>query len=75
MDKYLKWFEYGYMSSRDNAFGIGKNIYRVLLEYRTSKKPYTTRNVLKGDGNGTIMRLAPIAMFFNEDEVEENILI
>ena len=63
MNKYVKWYKEGYMTPNGKCVDIGMGTLRALSFYQITKNPY-----LFGDenslGNGSIMRLAPIPMFF-----------
>lgn len=65
--KYLSWFRRGYMSSNGVCFDIGNTV-RTALEYFEM-----TGEALAGStdpntaGNGSIMRLAPVPMFYFPD--------
>lgn len=62
MDKFTKWFLYGYRSSVDHSVGIGQQTSLCLLMYGRHKTiPKGTRNTNRA-GNGPIMRLAPIVI-------------
>jgi ADP-ribosyl-[dinitrogen reductase] hydrolase len=67
MSKYLAWYEDGYMCTRAKIFDIGLTVEKALLHYRITKNPYSG---LVGDvysGNGSLMRLAPIAIYYSND--------
>lgn len=69
IQRYVKWLEEGYMSSRDRAFGIGGTTLKAIQTYRV-----TGKNVVDADesasGNGGIMRLAPVPLLYrNRDEI------
>lgn len=70
MSKYLKWYRNGYMSTRDNCFDIGNTTRNAIRAFEHSKNmiPYTNTGTRDSNGNGTIMRLAPIVMKFAGDE-------
>src|SRR6056297_341017 len=62
MDRYVKWFENGYLSSKKRAFGIGRNTSLAITDYiKENKLPPQRENAA---GNGSIMRLAPIPMYY-----------
>jgi ADP-ribosylglycohydrolase len=68
MDKYVSWCDYGYMSSNGECFDIGNTVAGALDLYKRSKNPFSG---LEGDeysGNGSLMRLAPIAIAFYKDK-------
>ena len=77
MQKYCKWDEEGYMSSTGDCFDIGNTTLRALNNFRSKGEPYSGFDENESAGNGSIMRLAPIPMFFvnqPEDALKFSIL-
>lgn len=68
MNKWILWFKTGYMSTRNHCFDIGGQTSYALNHFIRYKKLLTGESYNAG-GNGTIMRLAPIAEYF--DSIEE----
>ena len=68
MDKYWQWVETGYMSSNGKMFDIGDTTSEALCKYRKTGNPMAGSDDPKSAGNGSIMRLAPIPLFFKEDD-------
>jgi len=64
MDKYWKWVEEGYMSSNGRMFDIGNTTSDALCEYRMTGNPLAGSPDPQKAGNGSLMRLAPIPLFF-----------
>lgn len=73
MDRYIKWFDEGYMSCKSKGFGIGKQTARAIGRYIKTGDPYAGLNDPKQAGNGALMRIAPIAIYYqdNPDLAEE----
>lgn len=69
MTKFLQWQRKGYMSSTDECFDIGNTTRHALMEFWRSpeKGPYRGLTDVMSAGNGSIMRLAPIPMFYHKD--------
>ncbi len=67
MDRYLAWYQKGYMSSTGECFDIGRTTCNALESFRHHRNPYAGTTALSASGNGSIMRLAPIPMFFFND--------
>ena len=69
LNKYLKWYTEGYMCTRDRCFDIGNATRNALIYFdntdRKIGKTATGNN--QTNGNGTIMRLAPIVMKYYND--------
>lgn len=64
MDRYSKWLREGYLSSTGDCFDIGSTISRALREYRNTGIPFSGPTEPTSAGNGSLMRLAPVPMFF-----------
>jgi len=67
IEKYKKWLETGYCSSTGKAIGVGQTILRALLIYRNGDDPYVAISSRHSDGNGSLMRLAPIPLYFRNN--------
>jgi ADP-ribosyl-[dinitrogen reductase] hydrolase len=70
MKRYLKWYEEGYLSSTGECFDIGRTTSDALNEYKFSGDIFS--KIVENDysGNGGIMRLAPIPMFYVNDSTK-----
>ena len=64
MDKYLKWCKEGYMSSTGHCFDIGRTVSSALEKYSLHKNPYAGSTEPRTAGNGSIMRLAAIPLYY-----------
>jgi ADP-ribosyl-[dinitrogen reductase] hydrolase len=64
LERYLKWLDDGYMSSASKAFGIGMTVLGALRRFRKTRQPYPGPTDPYAAGNGSIMRLAPVPLFF-----------
>lgn len=61
---YVKWYKKGHLSADNKCDGIGSTTREALNKFQKTKKPYCgTKDGAKA-GNGSIMRLAPIPMFY-----------
>ncbi|MFZ6028376.1 MAG: ADP-ribosylglycohydrolase family protein [Chloroflexota bacterium] len=67
MARYLRWYEEGYLSSNGRCFDIGNTVRQALNHYRRTGDPFSGSTDVYTAGNGSIMRLAPVAMFFYPD--------
>lgn len=68
MERYCRWAEQGYLSSTGRCFDIGRTVAAALRRYRETGDPLAGLTDPRSSGNGCIMRLAPIPMFFYPDE-------
>lgn len=65
LEKYIKWFKEGYMSATGRAIGCGKQVYKALFKFMaTNCNECGNSKFKKGAGNGSLMRIAPIALFY-----------
>ncbi len=67
MERYCRWVDTGYLSSTGRCFDIGHTTASALCRFRQTGDPYAGSNDPHSPGNGSIMRLAPIPMFFFPD--------
>lgn len=67
MNRYCNWAEHGYLSSTGTCFDIGMTVSRALQQYRRTGDPFAGSIDPRTAGNGSIMRLAPVPMFFATD--------
>jgi ADP-ribosyl-[dinitrogen reductase] hydrolase len=68
MQRYLRWYEHGYLSSTGSCFDIGGATQQALQRFRASGEPYSGSTDPFSAGNGSLMRLAPVPMFYAPDE-------
>lgn len=64
MSRYCRWVDHGYLSSTGTCFDIGTTTVRALRQYQRDGNPYAGSPDPTLAGNGCIMRLAPIPMYF-----------
>jgi ADP-ribosylglycohydrolase len=71
MDRYLRWFQDGHWSSTGYAYGIGHTTSLALARYELTRDPTSSgRTEPLSAGNGSLMRLAPVPLFFAADPAE-----
>jgi ADP-ribosylglycohydrolase len=68
IERYCRWREEGYLSSTGRCFDIGSTVASALRRYRATGDPFAGSVDPATAGNGCIMRLAPVPMFFFPDE-------
>lgn len=68
MFRYWQWAEGGYLSSNGRCFDIGNTVAAALRRYRNTGNPFAGATDPRSAGNGCIMRLAPVPMFYYPDE-------
>jgi ADP-ribosyl-[dinitrogen reductase] hydrolase len=64
MVRYCRWRDEGYMSSNGRCFDIGGTVNAALNRFKETSEPFSGSTDPQTAGNGSIMRLAPIPMFF-----------
>lgn len=67
MDRYCRWQDAGYLSSTGSCFDIGNTVASALCVYQKEGNPFAGSTDPHSAGNGCIMRLAPIPMYFFPD--------
>jgi ADP-ribosyl-[dinitrogen reductase] hydrolase len=67
MKKYLLWYRTGYLSSTGYAFDIGGTTKAALKSFEKTGEPFSGPTDPRSSGNGSLMRLAPVPMFFFPD--------
>lgn len=65
MQRYNRWRVEGYMSSNGRCFDIGNTVSEALSQYITTRQPFSGPTNPFSAGNGSLMRLAPIAIYFS----------
>jgi ADP-ribosyl-[dinitrogen reductase] hydrolase len=63
MDRYCQWWKQGYFSSTGSCFDIGTTTASALQRYTQTQNPFSGSTDPNSAGNGSLMRLAPIAMW------------
>lgn len=67
MQRYNRWREEGYMSSNGRCFDIGVTVSEAISQYLATGEPYAGSTNPFSAGNGSLMRLAPIAIFYHPE--------
>jgi ADP-ribosyl-[dinitrogen reductase] hydrolase len=64
MERYVRWLREGYRSSTGSCFDIGNATYSALARFERTKEPFSGSADPNSAGNGSIMRLAPVPLFY-----------
>lgn len=64
MGRYLNWWQWGYFSSTGDCFDIGMTVRQALTTFQTTGNPYAGPTDPHSAGNGSLMRLAPVVLFY-----------
>ncbi len=70
MRRYLRWRDEGYLSSTGRCFDIGNTVSGALARYSSTGEPFAGSSDRWSAGNGSLMRIAPVAMYFCGDVAE-----
>ncbi|MFP4346584.1 MAG: ADP-ribosylglycohydrolase family protein [Anaerolineales bacterium] len=67
LERYDRWQREGYLSSNGTCFDIGNTVAAALRRYRRTGEPFSGSTDPYSAGNGSLMRLAPIPMYYVEE--------
>lgn len=70
MQRYVRWWQEGYMSSIGRNFDIGTTTAGALRQFMQTGDPYSGSPDIRKSGNGSIMRLAPVPLAYYTDAGE-----
>lgn len=66
MQRYVRWYREGHLSSTGHCFDIGNTTANALRLFEKTGDPFAGSTDTKMAGNGSIMRLAPIPLAYAE---------
>lgn len=61
IERFWRWLEHGENTSTGRAVGVGQNTFRSLSNFRRTGALQAPPHGSRSDGNGALMRIAPIA--------------
>lgn len=64
LERYVRWYHTGYLSSNGRCFDIGNVIRKALHRFEQTHEPFPGLTDPNSAGSGSLMRLAPVPMFF-----------
>jgi ADP-ribosylglycohydrolase len=64
LERYVKWYEEGHLSSNGVCFDIGVTTLSSLKWFKKTRDPYCGPTGKRTAGNGSLMRLAPVPLFY-----------
>jgi ADP-ribosylglycohydrolase len=70
MSRYVRWWQHGVMSSNGECFDIGNTVRSALQSFMDTGEPYSGSTRSDTAGNGSLMRLAPVPLYFAKHPVE-----
>ncbi|MDH5233312.1 MAG: ADP-ribosylglycohydrolase family protein [Gemmatimonadota bacterium] len=70
MERYLRWYRHGHLSSTGQCVDIGGTVRDALERYEKTGEPFSGNADPKSAGNGSLMRLAPVVVWHAADPAE-----
>jgi ADP-ribosylglycohydrolase len=70
LERYLRWLRQGHFSSTGQCFDVGRIVASALLRFERTREPYCGPTEPDTAGNGSIMRLAPVPLFYAMSPLE-----
>lgn len=67
---YLKWWREGLFSSTGKCFDIGNTVATALKRFEDTQEPFAGSTDSRSAGNGSLMRLAPVVLFYASNSSE-----
>ena len=67
ISRYVNWWQHGYLSATGECFDIGVTVRSALNRFLANGDPQAGSTDPQTAGNGSLMRLAPVAMWFAPD--------
>jgi ADP-ribosyl-[dinitrogen reductase] hydrolase len=64
LTRYCQWYRHGYLSSTGKCFDIGMTVRAALERFERSKQANCGSKETYSAGNGSLMRLAPVPLFY-----------
>jgi ADP-ribosyl-[dinitrogen reductase] hydrolase len=70
LKRFYLWSQEGYLSSNGRCFDIGGTVRQALRRFQQTGEPFCGSTDPSTAGNGSLMRLAPVPMFFADQPVQ-----
>jgi ADP-ribosyl-[dinitrogen reductase] hydrolase len=70
LETYVRWWREGHLSSTGGCFDIGNTVRQALWQFKNTGKPFCGSTDAGTAGNGCIMRLAPVPLFYAKNPLE-----
>lgn len=67
MERYVRWRDAGHLSSNGRCFDIGSTVSQALRQFGRTGEPFAGATDARSAGNGSLMRLAPVPLFYAGD--------
>ena len=70
--RFVRWLDEGYWTPHGNVFDIGNATYQAISKLRAGITPTQAGGVHeRSNGNGSLMRILPVALYFADSETGE----
>ena len=69
LERYVRWYREGHLSSTGTCFDIGTTTRKALERFMVAREPFPGLADERSAGNGSLMRLCPVPMFYAADPV------
>jgi ADP-ribosyl-[dinitrogen reductase] hydrolase len=69
MDRFIRWYNDGYLSSTGTCFDIGNTTISAFKRYLKTGDAFAGSTDVLTCGNGSIMRLAPVPMYYHDNMI------
>lgn len=70
LERYVRWYRDGHMSCTGSCFDIGNTTGAALARFESTHDPFCGSTHPYAAGNGSIMRLAPVPLFYASQPTE-----
>lgn len=70
LERYRRWYREGHLSCTGTCFDIGSTVRAALQVFERTRQPFCGSTDPLSAGNGSIMRLTPVPLFYASDPVK-----
>jgi len=70
LKRFIRWYYEGYMSHNGKCFDIGNTVSAALQNFKKTGNKYSGSLSPNSAGNGSIMRLTPVVLFYSYNAIE-----
>jgi ADP-ribosyl-[dinitrogen reductase] hydrolase len=70
LERYVRWLRQGHLSSTGQCIDVGRIVASALLRFERTREPYCGPTEPDTAGNGSIMRLAAVPLFYAASPLE-----
>lgn len=67
LERYVRWYREGHLSSTGTCFDIGTTTRKALERFMVTREPFPGLTDERSAGNGSLMRLCPVPIFYAAD--------